>query len=89
MNIDRECKSCLETVHVKEDEIEKAIKDLERIGKTKMVDDITYESRLSSCSSCDHLEYGTTCMLCGCLVKIRAKLATGRCPYPKKSRWIK
>ena len=83
----KKCKACSASVHVNDEEIQKAIDRLLKTGKVKFVNDDVYMKRLSECGKCSHLEYKTTCMLCGCLVALRAKLATGTCPFPKASKW--
>ena len=50
--------------------------------------DEIYEKRLKKCFSCSYLKYGTTCMQCGCIVHIRAKINHSTCPYPQKSKWV-
>lgn len=44
-----------------------------------------YEARLDACRACDQLQNGT-CMLCGCLVEVRALRKDLHCPTPRK-RW--
>ena len=42
-----------------------------------------YQQRLEACNSCPNLKEGgiaDTCKLCGCVVKMKAKLATSTCP---------
>ncbi|MFE6079407.1 DUF6171 family protein [Paenibacillus sp. NPDC057886] len=51
------------------------------------VEDAEYERRLSICSDCPGLQYGTTCRYCGCLVRVRAKLVESTCPFPYEPRW--
>ncbi|WP_223199821.1 DUF6171 family protein [Paenibacillus sp. 37] len=51
------------------------------------VQDEEYERRLSICSACPGLQYGTTCRHCGCLVQVRAKLSESTCPFPYESQW--
>ncbi len=81
------CRGCLASVHVSEKEIDEAIFILSKNKNTKFVDDETYEFRLSQCKTCNFLEYETTCLKCGCIVQIRAKLADSSCPNTKESRW--
>jgi len=50
-------------------------------------EDGTYSGRLAECQACPALQYRTTCMHCGCLVEIRAKLRDKDCPHPAGSRW--
>lgn len=81
------CKGCSASVRMSEDEINEALEKLLRIKKIKVVDDTIYKSRLEKCSICSYLEYGTTCLQCGCIVQIRAKLRDSDCPYPKDRKW--
>lgn len=85
------CKSCLENVntkrHISQDQINDAIDKLAKNKKIKFVSDDIYELRLLECKDCKYLEFGTTCLQCGCLVQIRAKLADAGCPLSKQKRW--
>lgn len=82
-----ECKGCSANVYISEEEINRAIAILRKNKNTKFVDDKTYEFRLRQCRNCEFLEYGTTCLKCGCIVQIRAKLADSSCPYTKEHKW--
>lgn len=46
-----------------------------------------YARRLERCGSCPALSGGGTCMHCGCLVIVRAKMKRKDCPEPAGSRW--
>ncbi|WP_347552873.1 DUF6171 family protein [Pseudalkalibacillus hwajinpoensis] len=46
-----------------------------------------YRERLEVCNSCPSLQYGTTCMHCGSLVRYRAGFIDKSCPYPGKAKW--
>lgn len=81
------CKACSASVKVLQKDIDKAISDLKKIKKIKLIDDETYINRLKICSDCSCLEYNTTCNQCGCLVQIRAIIKENSCPYPKKAKW--
>jgi hypothetical protein len=85
------CKSCDENKSVNkvisDDEINDAIEKLAKTKKVKLADDDTYAFRLSQCKSCDFYEYGSTCIKCGCIVQIRARLLDMHCPYSKKRKW--
>lgn len=83
----KKCKACSITVQTSEDEIDKAIEKLSRLKGIKFVSDEIYESRLEKCMACQYLEYGTTCMQCGCIVQIRAKMPDSSCPYPHNHKW--
>jgi hypothetical protein len=41
------------------------------------------DRRLSICGDCEHFKEGR-CMVCGCYMALKAKLATGSCP---KGKW--
>lgn len=43
----------------------------------------SYENRLATCGTCEHLEK-TRCGMCGCVVEEKAKWATAECP---DNRW--
>jgi hypothetical protein len=85
------CKSCLESVEAKrrilKDQINDAIDKLTKNKKIKLVSDEVYEFRLLQCMECKYLEFGTTCLQCGCFVQIRAKIADAGCPLSKQKRW--
>ena len=53
----------------------------------RLVSDTEYEKRIGICMDCDKFEYGSTCMLCGCVMQVRARLKDGKCPYPKQKKW--
>lgn len=53
----------------------------------RLVSDAEYEKRIGICMDCDKFEYGSTCMLCGCVMQVRARLKDGKCPYPKQKKW--
>lgn len=86
-----DCKSCKESVKankgISSAEIEDAIEKLVKAKRVRTVDDKTYEARLLKCYSCKYLDLGTTCMQCGCVVQIRAKLLEMNCPFPKNNMW--
>jgi len=41
-----------------------------------------YRARISICQSCDQYK-GRFCMACGCLMAIKARMATTKCPLGK------
>ena len=89
---EQKCKSCLENVRVNapisQAQIDDAINKLARNKSIRFVRDEVYEFRLLQCSKCEYLEYGSTCLKCGCFVQIRAKLEEARCPLSKNNRWV-
>ncbi|MBQ3426712.1 MAG: hypothetical protein IJH37_06140 [Clostridia bacterium] len=85
--MNRKCKRCgLKTV-LSEEDIEKMKAEVRAMRGVRLVPDDEYVRRLGVCLSCEKLEYGSTCTLCGCVVQVRAMLRDGRCPYPGKSKW--
>ncbi|WP_312029482.1 DUF6171 family protein [Paenibacillus sedimenti] len=51
------------------------------------VTDSVYQQRLLACTACPKLLNGTTCSICGCIVRIAAKLKERSCPKPSDNRW--
>lgn len=77
------CKRCgLKTV-LNEEEIAKAVEQVRAMKGVTIAEDRTYQARLSVCGECEKLEYGSTCMACGCIVQVRALTADGKCPNKK------
>lgn len=81
------CKGCSASVRLSPEEIKKLFGETLRIRDVKTVSEEEYQRRLALCRSCDSLQYGTTCIHCGCIVEIRAKLAASHCPYPYDPKW--
>ncbi|MEK3705675.1 DUF6171 family protein [Paenibacillus sp. FSL R7-0198] len=81
------CKGCDDQYDVKISDAKMArlVEIASRSRET--VQDEEYERRLSICSACPGLQYGTTCRHCGCLVQVRAKLSESTCPFPYESQW--
>jgi hypothetical protein len=46
------------------------------------VDDAEYEKRIAFCDDCEHFKE-SRCYLCGCYMKVKAKLEAQRCPAEK------
>lgn len=81
------CKGCRESVRVPNKQIQQMLIEIESNGKFQLVENQVYQHRLSKCEGCKYLKYDSTCMQCGCIVQIRARLATGTCPFPGEARW--
>ena len=81
------CKACSASVRVSEEEIDEMLNVIISSKNFVLVNEAVYEKRLDICFNCTYLEYGTTCMQCGCIVQIKAKLMESTCPYPKKPKW--
>ncbi|GLX66226.1 DUF6171 family protein [Paenibacillus glycanilyticus] len=77
------CKGCSADVRVTDEQIQRL---LSKLKPEVCVSDALYAKRLDACGSCASLSYGTTCMHCGCLVQVRAKLKDKGCPHPR-SLW--
>jgi hypothetical protein len=84
--VDKKCGHCPGSVHITESEIEEQAKRVLDSGVPIAEEDI-YEARLLVCGRCEQLIYGTTCMSCGCLVKVRALNALRICPHPAGNKW--
>lgn len=80
------CYGCSSSVHIKDSEIETEVRRVVESGAS-LVNRDEYEKRLKACNACEQLIYGTTCMSCGCLVKVRALYALRICPHSSGSRW--
>jgi len=80
------CHRCSSSVLVTDSEIETEIKRVVESG-VPLTNRDDYEKRLKACYACEQLVYGTTCMSCGCIVKIRALNALRICPHSSGSRW--
>lgn len=80
------CKGCSGSVHITDSEIEAEVRRVVGSG-VPLTDRDLYEKRLKACDICEQLIYGTTCMSCGCIVKVRALNALRICPHASGSRW--
>lgn len=81
------CKRCEFKTQLSDADIEKMVNDVRNMSKIKLVDNEEYEHRLSICTNCEKFEYNSTCILCGCVMQVRAMLFDGKCPYPKNPKW--
>lgn len=82
-----QCKGCLETVHLSEEETKQVFGDVLRVKGVKLSTTETYRQRLETCYECSALQYDTTCKYCGCIVQVKAKLLNSKCPYPYNPKW--
>ncbi|WP_284638215.1 DUF6171 family protein [Paenibacillus silviterrae] len=80
------CKGCSADVNVTEAQIQRVLASLEAKGIECVTPEL-YQERLSSCEQCPSLLYGTTCQYCGCIVRIRARMADKHCPRPGGAFW--
>ncbi|TRZ35675.1 hypothetical protein CEQ21_08545 [Niallia circulans] len=82
------CKGCVESVIVSEEVIEELLEEAAETPE-KLVCDSIYQERLGICSSCDSLQYGTTCAYSGCIIRYRAKFKGKACPNIGNRKWNK
>lgn len=80
------CIKCTDNIYVTEKEIEEGMRKVIESG-VPIADKSLYLERLKTCKSCERLVFGTTCMSCGCIVKIRALNALRICPHESGSKW--
>lgn len=80
------CGHCPGSVHVSENDIKEQMKKVMDSG-VPIANEATYETRIKECNECNQLVYGTTCMSCGCFVKVRALNALRICPHSSGSKW--
>ena len=83
----RKCKACSASVQVSESQIDEMLNTIINNNEFQLVKEDIYETRLDACFNCNYLEYGTTCLQCGCIVQIKAKLLESTCPCPQQSKW--
>lgn len=80
------CRQCLLREMLDPVEYEKTVERVRRaLSPRARTPDDEYEQRLALCRECDQLQNGT-CMLCGCMVEMRAMRRDSHCPTPRR-RW--
>jgi hypothetical protein len=83
---DDSCKGCRENFEVTEQQIQRLLKLFQEKGFDCAPDEI-YRARLAACMRCPSLVASHTCLHCGCIVQVRAKLMDKDCPNPEGTRW--
>ncbi|MFC4596681.1 DUF6171 family protein [Cohnella hongkongensis] len=84
----RGCKGCGEEYRVIEERIDKLLAAPMFLPDSgACVPEDVYEARLSLCRACPKLIGDQTCALCGCFVRIAAKLKDRSCPAPGGAGW--
>lgn len=84
----QKCKACSSSVRVSEEAIDEMLKDIISSGNFQLVEDFTYEMRIKECMQCKFFQLNTTCLQCGCIIQITARLKDSTCPFPLKSKWV-
>lgn len=82
-----DCKGCSASVHVTPEEIAKLFGETLRVRNLKLTTEAEYDRRIAVCTTCSDYQWGTTCRYCGCLMAVKAKLSSARCPSPHGSKW--
>ncbi len=82
----RDCKGCGPEYAVTEEQIDRLLAHPMFRSEAAVPDDV-YRARLSACGSCEKLQGGHTCTVCGCFVRVRAKLRDNGCPYGGSAKW--
>ena len=83
----KKCKKCPSKSSISDEEIRKMVDEVRNMKGVKLADEAEFERRFEICKACEKLEDGATCMLCGCVMQVRARLYDGKCPFPKGGRW--
>jgi len=88
MSSNNGCKGCRDDYLVTDEQIDRILAAPMFQSDISVPDDV-YEQRLQQCRDCPKFQYGTTCIVCGCFVRIAAKYKERACPNPGDSRWSK
>ena len=83
----KRCRKCPGKSEISAEMIEKMVDEVRNMRGVRLVSEEEYARRFKICKKCEKLEDGATCMLCGCVMQVRARLSDGKCPYPKGGRW--
>ncbi|MFD0693029.1 DUF6171 family protein [Paenibacillus sp. GCM10027628] len=87
MDQGRLCKGCHEQYQITEEQISRILQMPMFQSAENCVSDSLYHRRLQACTACPKLLDGMTCSVCGCLVRIAAKLKERSCPKAGDNRW--
>lgn len=78
------CKRCGLKTALTQSDIDKMVSEVKSMRGVELTDEDTYRKRFGICEECEHFYYKSTCNLCGCVMQVRARLKSGRCP---KKKW--
>ncbi len=84
--MEEKCIKCNGSIHIPEQDIERDIQRVIESG-VPLANDKLYKKRLDLCISCEQLMDGTTCRICGCIVRVRAMNALRICPDSAGNKW--
>ncbi len=82
----RDCKGCGPEYTVSEEQFDRLLTHPMFRSEAAVPNEV-YEARLAACRGCEKLQGGNTCMICGCFVRVRAKLRGNGCPNSGAARW--
>jgi len=82
----RGCKGCGPQYAAAEEQIDRLLAHSLFRSEAAVPDDV-YEARLAACGGCAKLQGGNTCAVCGCFVRVRARLKQNGCPDAGAARW--
>ncbi|WP_166244977.1 DUF6171 family protein [Paenibacillus turpanensis] len=80
------CKGCDDRYRVTDQSIARLVAAVD-MDPENCVPGEEYERRLAVCESCMKLSDGITCSVCGCIIRVRAKLRSRGCPNPSGDLW--
>lgn len=81
------CKGCDPAFRTTEEAIDRMLAAPMFGSAEHAVSDEVYANRLDLCRACPKLSGGETCTVCGCYVRVAAKLKAKRCPLPGEAKW--
>lgn len=80
------CKGCRDDYKVTDAQIERILAS-SMFSSDRCVPDEVYAERLALCAACSKLQDGVTCVACGCIIPVVAKLKERACPLPGDGLW--
>lgn len=83
------CKRCAAKTALTAEQINKMVAQVTSMRGIRLADRAEYERRMAVCRGCESFFEGATCLMCGCVMQVRARLADSRCPAPGGGKWKK
>lgn len=80
------CKGCREDYKVTKAQINRILAS-SMFNTDNTVREEIYAERLALCGGCSKLQDGITCIACGCIIPVVAKLKGRGCPLPGGGLW--